>query len=87
MRRASSLLSPSFPCELPNCLKAGELKDTKINKLAAIKKILWLLQQQQLPLSEAALEVPLESLGSTVNKKQLMPTSISLLKLTELLPL
>jgi hypothetical protein len=47
-RRESNLPSPSA---LPSSLKASELKDTSINKLAAIEHCLWLLQQEGAPLS------------------------------------
>jgi hypothetical protein len=86
IRRASSLLLPNLPGALPSSLKAVELKDITLNELAAVEHCLWLLQQQRMPLSEVALKESAELLGLTVKEKQLMPTSISLLELTELLP-
>jgi hypothetical protein len=58
--RESSLPLPSA---LPSSLKASELKDTSINKLAAIEHCLWLLQQEGAPLSGVELIASAESLG------------------------
>jgi hypothetical protein len=76
---ASSLLSPHHDL-LPSSLKAVELKEIGISELAAIQRCLFLLVRQQgLPLSEVALKETPQSLSlSIVDKKLLMPTSISL---------
>jgi hypothetical protein len=88
MRCASSLPSPNYPGAFPSRLKAVELNDATLNELAAVEHCLWLIQRQLLPLSEVGLKESAELLGSTFNEKQLTPTSIiSLLELTELLPL
>jgi hypothetical protein len=76
-QRESSLPLP--PSTLPSSLKASELNDTSVNKLAAIEHCLWLLQQEGPPLSEVKLIALAESLGLRfVCVMQLIPTSISL---------
>jgi hypothetical protein len=82
-RRESGLPLPSA---LPCSLKALELKDTSVNELAAIEHCLWLLQKEGPPLSEVELIASAESLGLRfLCVMQLIPTSISLQELTDLL--
>jgi hypothetical protein len=81
---------PSPTYALPSSLKAVELKDISINQLTTIVyHCLWLLKQnQRLPSSKNALKKSRESLGlSIIDKKQPIPTSISLSELIELLPI
>jgi hypothetical protein len=77
------VLSPTQA--IPSCFKLVELKKTRVNELAAIEHCLWLRQHRGLPLSQVALEELAESLGLSV--EQLIPTTISLLELNELVPM
>jgi hypothetical protein len=77
----------SSPQALPSSLKISELKETRVNELAAIEHCLWLLVSQQgLPLSQVALEESADSLGLSVEAKQLTPTTISLAESNDLMP-
>jgi hypothetical protein len=83
-RRCESSLQSSSA--LPSSLKASELKDTSINEMAAIEHCLWLLQQEGAPLSGVELIAWAESLGLRfLCVMQLIPTSISLQELTDML--
>jgi hypothetical protein len=80
------MITPITLDTLPSSLKLMELKTTRINELAVIEHCLWLLQQQGPPLSKITLMGSSVLLGLMVDQQQLMPTSIIITELTELLP-
>ena len=79
-------VAPNTGGALPSSLLLVALKKIRINELAVIEHCLWLLKEQGLPLSEVALRQSAESLGLTVDDKDLMPTSVSLLEFNVMLP-